>query len=145
MTMIHAYDESYLNDIVETQGKLFENAHEYAPGIDMTGFIHDYMNSKTREYIDCAKAYVCTLDAMALWNYFCETDSFKPISGEGIFGFAINWIGQFYAYFQWYYNISSKKVLELVPLDFIRAAYNGLHDLELNLAVKKVGEQLGLR
>ena len=143
--MVHAYSEVYLDEIVETQGKLFANVQDYIPSIDMENFIYDYMNSKTREYIDHAKAYVCTMDAKTLWEYFCATDSFKPISGEGIFGFAINWIGQFYAYFQWYYNISSKKVLELVPLDLIRAAYNGLHDLELNLAVKKVGEQLGLR
>lgn len=142
--MIHAYSESYMDEIVETQGKLFENVHEYALGIDTKKFVHDYMNSKTREYIDHAQAYVCTLDSESLWNYFCKTDHFNPVSGECIFGFTINWIGQFYAYFQWYYNISSKKVLELVPLDFIRAAYKGLHDLELDMAVKKVGEQLGL-
>jgi len=57
-------------------------------------------------------------------------------------GLMADWIGQFYAYFQWYYNISSKKVMELVPLDFIKAAYHGLHDLELELAVKKVGGQV---
>ena len=139
-----AYDESYLNEIVETQGKLFEEIQEYVPHIDVSRFITEYMKSRTREYIDKAQAYVCTLDSKALWNYFCETDNFEPTIGEGIFGFAINWIGQFYAYFQWFFNISSKKVLELVPLDFIRAAYSGLHDLELELAVKKVGEQLGL-
>lgn len=141
---MYAYDKSYLNEIVETQGKLFEDVQDYVPNIDMERFIFIYMNSKTRGYIDNAQAYVCTLDSKSLWNYFCKTDNFKPTSGEGIFGFVINWIGQFYAYFQWFYNISSKKVLELVPLDFIRAAYNGLHDLELDLAVKKVGEQLGL-
>lgn len=141
---MYAYDKSYLNEIVETQGKLFEDVQDYVPNIDMERFICIYMNSKTRGYIDNAQAYVCTLDSKSLWNYFCKTDNFKPTSGEGIFGFVINWIGQFYAYFQWFYNISSKKVLELVPLDFIRTAYNGLHDLELDLAVKKVGEQLGL-
>lgn len=142
---MYAYDESYLNEIVETQGKLFEEVQEYVPNIDVSRFICEYMNSKTREYIDNAQAYVCTLDSQALWNYFCETDHFEPTFGEGLFGFAINWIGQFYAYFQWFYNISSKKVMEHVPLEFIRAAYNGLHDLELALAVKKVGEQLGLQ
>lgn len=142
---MHAYDESYLNEIVETQGKLFEEVQDYVPNIDMENFIYEYMNSKTRKYVDSAQAYVCTLDAKNLWDYFCTVDSFNPTSGKGILGFAINWIGQFYAYFQWFYNISSQNVLELVPLDFIKAAYNGLHDLELDLAVKKVGEQLGLQ
>lgn len=76
---MYAYDLSYLNEIVETQGKLFEEVQEYEPGI------------------------------------------------------------------QWYYNIASKRVIELVPLDFIRVAYNGLHDLELDLAVRKVGEQVGMQ
>lgn len=141
---MHAYNESYLREIVETQGKLFEEVQEYVPDIDMENFIYEYMNSKTRKYVDSAQAYVCTLDAKNLWDYFCAVDNFNPTSGKGILGFAINWIGQFYAYFQWFYNISSQKVLELVPLDFIKAAYNGLHDLELDLAVKKVGEQIGL-
>lgn len=41
------------------------------------------------------------------------------------------------------YFAEVKRVIELVPLDFIRVAYNGLHDLELDLAVRKVGEQVG--
>ena len=41
---------------------------------------------------------------------------------------------------QWYYNIPSSKMLEKVPLDFLKKAYFCLHDLELDLAVQKVGE-----
>ena len=50
-----------------------------------------------------------------------------------------DWIGEFYAYYQWYYNIPSREVIEKVPLKFLEKAYYGLHDLELELAVKKVG------
>lgn len=77
---MHAYHESYLKEIVETQGKLFDEVTEYMPGIDVKKFIIDYM--------------------------------------------------------------TSKKVITLIPLDFILTAYPGLHDLELDLAVRKVGEQL---
>lgn len=139
---MYAYAESYLKEVAETQGKLFEEVVEYEPGIDVNFFINRYMESKTREYIDQGQAYVCTLDAEDLWFFFCKTDNFEPKYGNAIGGFAINWIGQFYAYFQWFYNISSKRVIELIPLDFICAAYNGLHDLELDLAVKKVGGQV---
>lgn len=110
----------------------------------MSCFIQDYMRSKTREHIDKGQAYVATMEAQELWNFFCKTENYKPVKGSSIKGFAADWIGQFYAYFQWYYNVSSKKVLELVPLEFIRAAYNGLHDLELELAVQKVGGQIGM-
>lgn len=141
---MYAYDSSYLSEIVETQGKLFEEVQEYVPGIDVEKFIYVYMNSRTRQYIDHAQAYVCTLSSKELWDYFCKTDNFLPSKGQCIPGFSVNWIGQFYAYFQWFYNITSKKVIELVPLAFIRVAYNGLHDLELDLAVRKVGEQIGM-
>ena len=50
-----------------------------------------------------------------------------------------DWIGEFYAYYQWYYNISSAELVDKVPLNFLEKAYHGLHDLDLELAVKKVG------
>ena len=70
---MYAYAESYLKEVVETQGKLFEEVAEYEPGIDVKFFIKKYMESKTREYIDHGQAYVCTLDAKALWDYFCKS------------------------------------------------------------------------
>ncbi len=139
-----AYSEAYLKEVVETQGKLFGEVSEYEPGIDVKQFIHDYMTSKTRGFIDEGQAYVATLDSEELWNYFCKTENYKTIQGDDIKGFLADWMGQFYAYFQWYYNIASRKVLELVPLEFLQAAYYGLHDLELDLAVKKVGGQIGM-
>ena len=139
---MHAYNEVYLKEVVETQGKLFGEVAEYSPGIDVENFIKNYMTSRTRRFIDEGQAYVCTFDAKELWEYFCKTDGYRPRQGEVIGGFLVDWIGQFYAYFQWYYNMTSKRVIELVPLEFIRAAYHGLHDLELDLAVRKVGEQV---
>lgn len=137
-----AYNKSYLNEIVETQGKLFEEVKHFAEGIDIKDFIEKYMRSRTRGYIDNAQPYVATMDASELWKYFQETDKFIPLHGEEIGGFLPNWVGQFYAYYQWYYNIKSSQVIEAVPLDFIIAGYRGLHDLDLELAVKKVGKQV---
>ena len=42
--------------------------------------------------------------------------------------------------YQWYYDIPSSEVVKKVPVSFLMKAYGGLHDLELDLAVKKVGE-----
>lgn len=98
------------------------------------------MASKTRKSIDEAKAYVNTMDAKELWRYFSENEKYVLKSGKALDGFMPDWIGEFYAYYQWYYNISSKEVVNRIPLDFLMKAYYGLHDLELDLAVKKVGE-----
>lgn len=135
-----AYSQDYLNDVVENQGKLFDFVAQTYPDKDTEDFIKTYMASKTRKSIDEAKAYVNTMDAKELWEYFTKTEKYSLKSGKALGGFMPDWIGEFYAYYQWYYNIPSAEVLKKVPLDFIKKAYYGLHDLELDLAVQKVGE-----
>ena len=135
-----AYPEDYLNDVVENQGKLFDFVAQNFPDKDTEDFIKIYMKSKTRKSIDEAKAYVNTMSAEELWDYFIKTENYTLKSGKALDGFMPDWIGEFYAYYQWYYNIPSCEVLKKVPLDFLKKAYYGLHYLELDLAVKKVGE-----
>lgn len=137
---MRAHAQDYLNDVVENQGKLFDYVAQSYPDMDTEDFIKTYMASKTRKSIDEAKAYVNTMSAKELWEYFIETENYSLKSGKALNGFMPDWIGEFYAYYQWYYNISSVEVLEKVPLDFLEKAYHGLHDLELDLAVQKVGE-----
>lgn len=136
---MYAYPKVYLNDVVENQGKLFDYFSQNYQDKDTEDFINSYMNSKTRKSIDEAQAYVCTMDAEELWNYFCEVDHYFVKEGMSIGGFVVDWIGEFYAYYQWFYNIPSSEVIQKIPVQFLLKVYNGLHDLELDLAVKKVG------
>lgn len=138
---MRAYSNDYLNDVVENQGKLFDFVAQNFSENDTEDFIKTYMQSKTRKSIDEAKAYVNTMSAKELWDYFTETENYVLKSGKAIEGFMPDWIGEFYAYYQWYYNIPSSEVLKKVPLEFLKKAYYGLHDLELDLAVQKVGEE----
>ena len=137
---MRAYSEAYLSEVVETQGKLFDFVSQNYPEKDTLDFIKHYMTSKTRKSIDGAQAYVNTMSVSELWDYFCKTDGFTLKDGKAIAGFMPDWIGEFYAYYQWYYNIPSSEVIKKVPIDFLMKAYGGLHDIELDLAVKKVGE-----
>lgn len=136
---MRAYSEEYLNDVVENQGKLFELVAENYPDMDTEDFIKTYMASKTRKAIDEAKAYVNTMSAKELWAYFTATEQYSLKEGKALEGFMPDWVGEFYAYYQWYYNLPSCEVIRQVPLDFLKKAYFGLHDLELDLAVQKVG------
>lgn len=79
------------------------------------------------------------MDAEELWNYFVNTEKYKLKKGKAMDGFMPDWIGEFYAYYQWYYDMSSSQVISKVPVVFLKKAYYGLHDLELELAVRKVG------
>ena len=135
-----AYEEAYLNDVVENQGKLFDYVAYQYPDADTKEFIRAYMLSKTRKSIDEAKAYVITMDAMGLWDYFTRSEHYTLKPGRGLEGFTPDWIGEFYAYYQWFYNRPSSEIIEKIPVDFLIKAYQGLHDLDLELAVRKVGD-----
>lgn len=137
---MRAYSEVYLNDVVENQGKLFDFVAHTFPDKDTENFINAYMVSKTRKNIDEAQAYVNTMEAQQLWEYFLSTEQYTLKAGKSLDGFMPDWIGEFYAYYQWYYNMPSAEVIKKVPIDFLKKAYYGLHDLELDLAVQKVGE-----
>ena len=137
--MMPACSEAYLDDVVENQGELFDYVAQNYPDKDTKDFIRSYMLSKTRKSIDESQAYVNTMDAPTLWEYFTETEDYSLKPGKALEGFAPDWIGEFYAYYQWDYCIPSAKIIEKLPLDFMLKAYPGLHDLDLELAVRKVG------
>ena len=133
-----AYPECYLNEIVETQGKLFEYVADITPKVNVEDFINKYMMSKTRMYLDRTDAYLSNLNAKELYDYFCQTENFTPKKGKGLDGFKPNWIGQFYAFYQWKNNTPSVSIIKKLPLEFMEASYYGLHDLDIDLAEKKI-------
>jgi hypothetical protein len=135
-----SYPESYLSEIVETQGKLFDFYASSFEKMDTEHFIRSYMKSQTRRYIDSAQPYVCTMDAQSLWDFFLKTDKFEHEPGTPLKGFLPDWIGEFYAYYQWYFNTTSSSIIDKIPIHYLEVAYSGLHDLDLDLAVKKVGK-----
>ena len=119
---MRAYSEAYLDEVVENQGKLFELVAQCYPDKDTDDFINTYMMSKTRKSIDEAKAYVNTMDAKELWEYFLETERYSMKPGRALEGFMPAWIGEFYAYYQWYYNLPSFETAKKVPLSFLKKA-----------------------
>ena len=70
---MRAYPEVYRDDVVETQGKLFDYVAQSFPYKSTEDFIATYMTSTTRKSIDEAKAYVNTMDENELWHFFSLT------------------------------------------------------------------------
>jgi hypothetical protein len=136
---MQAYPVDYLSDVVENQGKLFDYVAQNYPDKDTGDFIQSYMQSRTRKSIDEAQAYVNTMDAKSLWEYFIDTEKYILKEGKALEGFLPDWMGEFYAYYQWYYNMPSAEVVKKIPVGFLMKAYPGLHDLDLDLAARKVG------
>lgn len=140
--MTHPYDASYLQEIAETQGALFERLQDVAPAVDGIDFVRTYMKSQTRAYIDKGDVYLATLGPTGLMDYYRREEPAELKSGAPLRGFAPNWMGQFYAQYQWRTGMLSRDVVEQVPPEWLATAYQGLHDLDLPLAVNKVAAEM---
>lgn len=133
------YSESYLDHVIEWQGKLFDlvdNALDKS--YDTVDFIKNYMSSGLRSKIDEGAPYFATMDNLELLDSF-KKEGYMLKPGKSIGGFAPWWVGEFYACYQWFYAIPSSEVIQKVPLEFLLKSYNVLHDLDLKLAVERVG------
>ena len=131
--------ESIYKAIDEKKSATVEAVYSDAK-VEETGEFVTYGGNYCEVDLTNQMAYVNTMDAKELWNYFSDTEKYKLKQGKAIEGFMPDWIGEFYAYYQWYYDIPSAEIINKVSVDFLRKAYYGLHDLELDLAVKKVGK-----
>ena len=112
---MRAYSETYLDDVVESQGKLFDFVAQTFPENDTTDFIEAFMKSKTRKYIDESMAYVNTMDAKELWKYFSDTEKASLIflsSGRVIIFFSFKYNGSLL--FQISVNISLTIGIKLI-------------------------------
>ena len=143
MTGVHPYSEAYLQDIAETQGALFERLQDIAPNIDGLDFIRTYMKSETRLFLDRGDVYLATLDPKGLFDYYQTEDANEVKQGTPLRGFAPNWIGQFYAQYQWQTGALSGDIVDRIPPKWLETAYPGLHDLDMRLAVEKVAAEVG--
>ena len=139
----HPYNVAYLQEIAETQGALFERLQDGAPKADGIDFIRTYMKSDTRSLLDRGDVYLATLGPAGLMNYYQTEDAHEVKDGEPLRGFAPNWIGQFYAQYQWYTGALSSDIVDRISPEWLESAYPGLHDLDIRLAVKKVAAEVG--
>ena len=137
------FPKAYLEQVVETQGELFDAFAARYPRHSTEDFIVAYLNSRTRAEIDQGQAYVCTMEADDLLSRFLS-EGYSPSSGEAFRGFVPDWIGRFYALGQWMLNETSAGMAVRFPPSYLKNAYPGLHDLELDLAVRKAAGEAPL-
>ena len=84
------------------------------------------------------------MDAESLFDYFLKNDKYKLKQEKSQEDSRLTGSGSFMLLFQWMYRMPSKEVVRLLPVKFMFEGYPGLHDLDLQVAVQKVGEQCGL-
>lgn len=133
-----AYPIAYRDEIVETQGKLFRRFQREHPHADGEDFVSAYMRGNTRARIDDAAAVLSNMTASELQDVFLNQEGYVIRPGHPIDPLAADWIGQFYAYYQWRTGGRSRDIIARIPARVMCAAYPGLHDLDMRLAVERV-------
>ena len=109
---------------------------------DGQDFITAYMRGETRARIDNAAAVLSNMTAEELCDEFAAHDGYTIRPGKAIDPFAADWIGQFYAYYQWQTGERSRDIVSRFPTQVMCAAYPGLHDLDLSLAAERMAGQV---
>ena len=84
---MNVYSKSYLRQVVETQGELFDMFARRYPNSDTDDFIVSYMCGRTRAAIDVGQAYVCTMSADGLLERALSEDGYRPKQGIAMSGF----------------------------------------------------------
>ncbi len=135
-----AYPIAYRNEIAETQGRLFARLARENPTADGENFISSYLASELRGRIDFADAIPANMTDSEIKQYFVEKENYNFQEGAPIDSIPADWIGQFYAFYQWETGLSSKDIVKRIPVKTMIAAYPGLHDLDMALAVTRISD-----
>lgn len=61
---MHPYPESYLDEVIENQGRLFDLVANSYPDKDTRDFIIAFMSGKTWKYMDQGQTYVNISDSI---------------------------------------------------------------------------------
>ncbi len=133
-------NDAYLDDVAEEQGFVFETVAENNQ-IDLIDFITKYMTSEYKGHIDNRDAWYANQLYEEQLDYLSKQYKFKKTNKKYDEVLA-KWVGEFYAYLQAYKQVPSKTLIVRIPANKIYAMASGLHDIDMDLAVKKVGDTI---
>ena len=129
-------DPLYLDDMAEEQGNLFVTVVNN--NYDLLAFMSAYAETELRRNLDLGIAWYCTMFGTELFDLLCKNKCPMFKSTQVQSPFVAEWLGVFYAYAQWYTNISYVDLLQrLLPIEIIQR-YGALHDLDVQEAVRRV-------
>lgn len=135
--MQHAYDKIYLNEICISQSELFTKVLFLKPHVDIDQFITDYMHSDIRRMIDSAWPRWASSPANEILDGFIEQENYVIPTGQCRMDedMAI-WVGDYYARYQWYWNISSADLITWFPTMELGPRYPGMHSKNMEILIE---------
>jgi hypothetical protein len=141
-----AYSDVYIGDIMNEQGLVFHDIREALPGVDEKWFIVSYMKSNIRRLLDHANPKFANMPSPELIIYFIDREcDGKYEIGEQWGGFLPSWTGTMYAFYQWRFNVSSAKLVEMLPLSEMERIFPTLHQTDWEVAAQKIHDEVLLK
>jgi hypothetical protein len=107
---------------------------ERCPGIDVKWYINKFMRSEIRRRLDEGDFWWANVPPGGLVTRYIRDEYSKKrivtdyVRGEDWGGINRIWIGRVYAYYQWFYNVSSESLIEKLPLETMERLYETLHE-----------------
>lgn len=132
--MSRAYDEIYLGSVCESQSIMFMTVAEHQPSVNMEQFIIDFLTSDVRRMIDDAWPKWACRPASELLHFWTKEYNYELPLGEcHMDSDMAYWIGYFYAYYQWYWNVKSASLVKWLSPKSLGIGYPGMHDKDFDV------------
>lgn len=128
------FNRVYLEDVVESQGELFQYA--YINNKDLLEFAYSYMSSDLRRWLD--EGYPKYLNMLGIELY--DELGLKSCTRDLPYDTRSDWFGQFLALLQYHTAINSRDLSKYFDYKHILSIYDVYHDLDIELAVKRMIE-----
>ena len=137
--MEHAYNELYTEDVINEQGCFFMVVVRDFPDHSFLRFVKDYMKSELRSEIDIAWPKAAALRALELRNRYIYKEGYVFKGEPDVRSLDMaEWIGRFYAYYQWYWNVKSARLVDWAPPEHLCLMYPGAHSQNMISVIKAV-------
>lgn len=132
------FNKLYLNDVVECQGELFQFG--VVNGFDLIEFAKMFMKSSIKKLMDRGNPRLLTMFGIELYDEMGLKSKTRDLPYE----LRADWFGQFLCLLQFRTRIDSDKLEKVFDFKHILDTYNVLHDLDLEVAVKRVVDSKGV-
>ena len=122
--MIHAYNESYLDDAMQTLAEVFSYVDN---SIDLDRLYDCFIMSGIAHQFERGNPRYLTMPSHVLFNEIVD-GKIKMVIPDDINRTKQYWSGWILAYYQWYTSLSFEIIKDKLPPSRIMAMYHPLHE-----------------
>lgn len=125
--MIHAYNEIYVNDAMQTLAELFSYVNNENEADEL---FHYFINSKVSIHFSKGNPKYINMPSQALFKEIVK-DNMELTISDSFSRSPLYWCGFVLAFYQWHSNLSFKEIASKLLPSKIISMYNPLHEASI--------------